>query len=299
MAVSVAGSRTGWYRVPGTGVLGLNRIANLLLIALLAYTIAQLVWRLAPHDAPTPAAPTTPALGPAASSMTGREVGRIVGAHLYGRAATAPVSRNDDLLNAPRTHLDLALKGIMFTEHPQDSMAIIAAGKGRQVAYALGAKIPGGAVLQAMFADRVILNRGGHLETLFLSKKAPRHSAAPATTAGGVIDHANDPSMSQFLGNLRHSLIEHPELLGRMVRVEPVRNDGTFVGFRLVPGQEPRLFARVGLQPGDVVTSVNGIRIDAPQKGFQVMNDLASDRQIRVSILRHGMPLNMIYQIGR
>ena len=57
-----------------------------------------------------------------------------------------------------------------------------------------------------------------------------------------------------------------PDTLMRDVRLEPVVADGKQTGVRVV-SSNAALLEKLGLQPGDEVTSVNGIALDNPLRG--------------------------------
>jgi general secretion pathway protein C len=68
----------------------------------------------------------------------------------------------------------------------------------------------------------------------------------------------------------------------------PVVEDGRIVGVRVEPGADPALFARVGLQAGDIVTAVNGIAIDSPTRAQEIAQTLAVSGAARVTVRRGG-----------
>ncbi len=46
----------------------------------------------------------------------------------------------------------------------------------------------------------------------------------------------------------------------------------------------------MGLQPGDVVTDINGTVLDDPSQGLQVFQSLGESTQANVTVLRDGVP---------
>src|SRR3546814_5762979 len=65
--------------------------------------------------------------------------------------------------------LALTLRGTFATADPGDGLAFIAGGDGREHTYAVGDTLPGGAVLEAVHADYVIVRNGTQRERLPLT----------------------------------------------------------------------------------------------------------------------------------
>ena len=66
--------------------------------------------------------------------------------------------------------------------------------------------------------------------------------------------------------------------------------EGQVVGFRVNPGRDRAAFEALGLQPGDVVTDINGTVLDDPSRGLQVFQSLGESTQANVTVLRDGVP---------
>lgn len=95
--------------------------------------------------------------------------------HLFGNAAKQASQKQAKLINAPDTRLHLILKGVFAASNSKMAIAIIATKKGQEKSYHIGDKLNGGALLHAVYADRIILKRNGNLETLRLPKAATKN----------------------------------------------------------------------------------------------------------------------------
>ena len=80
---------------------------------------------------------------------------------------------------------------------------------------------------------------------------APQAGAASPTPSG------SRPSPTQLYA-IRLNLLQNPDKVPELVRARPVYQHGSLIGYRIEPGPKPRLFHRLGLHPGDVVTRING-----------------------------------------
>jgi type II secretory pathway component PulC len=57
------------------------------------------------------------------------------------------------------------------------------------------------------------------------------------------------------------------------------------------------MFGQLGLQSGDVVTAVNGITIDRPDKGLLALQDLVKADQLSVTLLRNGSEITIEHSL--
>ena len=145
--------------------------------------------------------------------------------------------------------------------------------------YSTGDAVPGGARLHAVYADRVIIDRSGQLESLTLPRLNPNPRASMAPP----------PAMpSQFAENLRRIAETNPGALAEVIRPQPVFAGGVQRGYRVYPGRNRQQFAQLGLRPGDLILSINGTPLDDPNRWAEIVSTLGSSGRVSVSIERNG-----------
>src|SRR5579863_3666043 len=192
-------------------------ITSFLLVVLLAWLLADLTWALIPQHAPTSAA----YLPPPTVRTHQVDTGRIADRHLFGVTAVTSGGQN-----APDTTLALTLHGIVAGKNAQDSRALIVA-NGDEEPYAVGASLPGGAVIRAIFPDRVMLDRNGRVEALRLPKSEGGAPGGAVPTMPAPAPVADDAAAApQNLGELRQQIAANPEKLMDVVRAMPVQDQG-------------------------------------------------------------------------
>jgi len=255
-------------------------VAALLLILFIAWLLAQLTWALLPQPKSAAAVYTPPTAVAARQPVAGA----IADRHLFG-VANQPSSGN--LNNAPDTTLALTLHGIVAGRSAQDSRALIVA-NGDEEPYAIGATLPGGAVIRAIFADRVMLERGGRIEALRLPKTDSGDAGVGATPTSLGPQPLQAMPEPQNLGELRQEIAANPQKLMDVIRAMPVQEQGKLTGFRIYPAGNGPLFAQLGLHPGDVVTAVNGIPLTDPAQSMRILSSVKTSDQITVTLLRNG-----------
>lgn len=257
-------------------------LLNLLLIVLIALSAARLFWLAWPVSDNELLPSTT---GPAtATDRDGVDVDTIASAHLFGeQTARDGGDRQQEIIDAPETRLNLTLTGIISDSAAQRSRALIKAGNKDQAAFATGDTIDNGVTLHEIYANRVILDREGRYETLTLeSVKQAREMAGVERTQRVSSELAND------LGAVRQKILDNPSSASRYIRLQPERQNGNLVGYRVYPGAEKALFEKAGLEPGELVTAINGQPLDNPAASLQMLSGLASAGSASVTLERDG-----------
>lgn len=109
----------------------------------------------------------------------------------------------------------------------------------------------------------------------------PAPAAEPA--AGG---NAN-------LGEFRQSVLNNNMRLLEVASPQPYERDGKFLGFQLSPGSNVSLFNQLGLQAGDIVTSINGTALDSPATAMRMLQDAGTASQVSLNITRNGQEISL------
>ena len=68
----------------------------------------------------------------------------------------------------PETKLNLTLAGLFTSPNQKDAGAIILDDRKQSQFFSTGEELPGGVTLQSIHKDRVVINRNGMYETLFI-----------------------------------------------------------------------------------------------------------------------------------
>jgi len=109
----------------------------------------------------------------------------------------------------------------------------------------------------------------------------------PPVTSGTILRAELMPVLDAGLGRFLQGVVTEPELQG-----------GDFVGFEIVSlyPDDPR-FASLDLQPGDVVTRVNGQSIERPEHAIAVWSSLRVASQLLVDYLHEGEARELRFEI--
>jgi general secretion pathway protein C len=254
---------------------GAQLIVLLLLLAL-GLDSALILTRALGHGPDLPAAPVgaAPVL-PRVNVSPTLQLATIVNAHLFGAGAVTAGGGD-----APATSMPLILAGVIADPDPGKGVAIIGENAAAGKLYTVGAAMPGGVHLHAVYADRVLLERNGGLETLML----------PRTPMGGK--GAAVPGIASAVPRTGPANRDSATLLAGLVRVQPVFNQGKLQGYRIFPGANhgTSAFTQLGLKAGDLIEAVNGTPLDDAARAMEVLQTLSSSATATVTVSRNGAP---------
>jgi len=263
---------------------------SLLLVVVIAWKLAQLVWMLVPAPAAgdsvaTPARVTAAAVG----SDTSTEVSAISAAHVFGIAdaadeAPAPVPEEFEDLRDTRLS-NLSLKGTIASYPAELSVAIIADGGNKEEIYTIGSAVANGANLHAVYADRVVLNENGVLTNLKLPKDFPEGTPTMARrdTTTAIRPSADTQSIQSVVA-------QNVSKLSDVIRPTPYFVDGQQQGYRVYPGRNRAQFTALGLRPGDLVKDIDGQSLSDPQQAMEIFQTLGDSSEVSVTVERNGQP---------
>lgn len=273
------------------------------LFVLVAVSAAQLTWLLLPAGDGELGEPTVNRSMPAGGAEARPGLASVAGLDLFGRAEQQ-TAEEPRAVDAPQTRLNLTLRGVVAAGEGPSARAIIAAPGQPEEHYRIGDNLPGGAVLDQVLADRVILRRGGRLEALHLPKEAAVGAVESDAPATAVLQRpAGRPELPasaiRKLQEYREKIVREPQQALSLARVQPVMEGGKLKGYRLSPTRERQLFRQMGLQPGDVVTSVNGIGLDNPAHMGQVFSQLSQAGELNLTVERNGVPTSITVPFGQ
>jgi general secretion pathway protein C len=221
-----------------------------------------------------------------------------------------------------KTSLPLTLVAIMYSP-PRAlgltspwSVAVVRDTEDKSLgAYGAGDKIHNAKVI-GIEETRVYLDNGGKTEFLDLLEgtKGPATAVAePQTNAvsGQAAAGSGDALTSEMAKGIKktgehtyeiqrstlESVLGNMSLLSRSARIVPEIRDGKAAGFRLYSVRPEGPFALIGMQNGDVISSINGLEITSPEKALEVYAKLKSASHLSLGLERNGAKVAKEYSI--
>jgi general secretion pathway protein C len=228
---------------------------------------AILVWLL--RGPSTPEAPPPPVQAPAPASI-------IAAPQTPSPAPEAP----------PPTLEKLKLRGIM-ARPGQTAAAIIETADGRQRLYHVGSTILPGVTVERIDPTTVIIQTGSQHQSIRFGDAPP---AAVQTGPGTPesFDERQGTSADLATSSNDYRISMKANRFGNETR-----------GFAIKDPARMPIFRRAGLQPGDIVKSVNGITLISEEKIIDLPDELAGSREVRIVFERNGTPQAVTVRIAR
>jgi general secretion pathway protein C len=259
-------SGPGWSRLLGQRATQL--VVTVLLIALAIDCALILTHALGQSALPAAASGPMGSARPTSAVNPTVELATVVNAHLFGVAGAQAGG------NAPQTTMPLILAGVLAGKDPAKGQAIIGESASSAKLIGVGASIPGGARLNSVYGDRVLIERNGRLETLMLPRTPLRGGAT------------GPPPLAMQPAALR----DNSTVLAGLVRVQPVFNQGKLSGYRIFPGgtRGTSAFNQLGLHAGDLIVGINGTPLDDAARAMDVLQTLSSSASATVTVSRNG-----------
>ena len=221
-------------------------------------------------------------------------------------------------VDAPETKLDLKLQGIFTAEDPKNSAAIIKQ-RDKSDLYQIGDRISGNAVLAAVNNDHILIRRGSRLEKLLFN---PDYKGVPPVTSNnprtsvnrenpnldrqGLLDRRNEQVSQSSPGSLirqyaeinRELINQDPTSALSSLGMTPVEEDEA-KGYQLDSSNSNPLLQQTGLQPGDVILTVNGKPVGVAMNDSALVAQALEEKVVRVEVQRDSRKFFLTVPIPR
>jgi hypothetical protein len=130
------------------------------------------------------------------------------------------------------------------------------------------------------------------------SKSEPMMPDEPATQASASAEEPPAPKLppgTVARGSVDQLLLKGPAFMLGKIETEEVLRSNKFIGWRLV--SFPADWDTTGLQPGDIVTDVNGVALEKPDDLWDLWVKLADAPEIKINVERDGKPASTVVKI--
>jgi len=263
---------------------------ELALVVVIAVLAARAVWFVVYGASAFPLELASTDTRPPARGAEAADMSRLASAGLFSDRRFETQAEAAAVIDAPETLLNLVLHGVRRSLDPERSTAVIQAPRQGQRSLGVGAEIVDGVTLEAVYADRVIINRRGARESLFLREEAQAGGTGLIRSIGEPVPEP-EPALDSPAAEGAAQL--DAQALSQGLRLALARDGDRILGFRITPESRPEVLAALGLQAGDLVTTVNGRTLERPADVLDLLSGLDGAEQVRFTVLRSGEALSL------
>jgi hypothetical protein len=147
--------------------------------------------------------------------------------------------------------------------------------------FGAGAMLENGVVLKEIYNDHVLLERDGKTTLLFVEGVAIHPSAKMS---------APDPDLVAVDTAPKAKLVipPSPPTYTDILRGAPHYESDRLIGFDVYPGTSSGQFYQLGLQPGDLITSIDGSAVDSQEALASALKNVSEGRSVIAIVERKG-----------
>jgi general secretion pathway protein C len=204
-----------------------------------------------------------------------------------------------------RSSLHGSLVGTAIAEPRQYSLCqIINPDLNETQVYTIGDKYQG-ARIYGVEKDRVLIDNSGVNEYIDNSASAPPNlGVMPLPQPVGVAQAGGGEGVKQLSENqyvvarseINNALTNLSDLATK-ARIVPSFKNGVANGFKLFSIVPDSLYAKIGVQNGDVIRRINGYEMNSPDKALEIYQKLRDASRIEIELERRGESLRKSYSI--
>jgi general secretion pathway protein C len=205
--------------------------------------------------------------------------------------AEAEETSVEELEELEQTSLKIDLLGTAVGDE-QDGFAVIEEGREKkQGLYKVGDSVQG-ATVKRILRGKVVL-RVNDKDEILTMKEEPASSGEPEYPSRPAAGRETTVVVKR--SEVNESLKNVHQLLSQ-ARIRPHFRDGVAAGLAISNIKPRSIFARMGLQNGDIVQGLNGRNIQSPDDVMEVYQRLKSGSRVTVQVLRNGEEKIINYQ---
>ncbi|MDF1562216.1 MAG: type II secretion system protein GspC [Deltaproteobacteria bacterium] len=293
---------------------------NLVVVAIAGVMSARTVSavaaaRLAQPPSAEPSKTARPALTNVRSTVDPKALAAIFGMTVPDpEAAPAEVEPETTPGDEVPTTINATLVATIVADPEDYSAAVITDNNSRETSvYGIGDLLQGAATVVKVEERRVLLNNRGRTEYLEMDGEAK-----PGATAGGAVAAVTPASADKEeekegeIGDGIRKVAENEYVVAQeeiektlsnlntiatQARIVPAFKNGVAQGFKLFSIRPGSLYAKIGIQNGDVIKKINGYDINSPDKALEVYQKLKDARDVTVELERRGRTVKKSYSI--
>jgi general secretion pathway protein C len=216
----------------------------------------------------------------------------IFESHLFGKALETnlkPEQIQIDMLK--QTELKLKLWGTVIGGDKQ-TYAVIESDRAGQNLYRTGDAIQN-ATIKMILREKVVLNVSGRDEVLEMEKLLAATGAKPNQIRTAV----SAPQSIAIKRSQIEGAVQNPNQLLQEIKIRPHFEKGKLDGLTITAIKPDSIFRKMGLISGDILTSVDGEKIESMNDALKFYETIKSASTVKLDIKRRGRMQTIEYNI--
>lgn len=217
-------------------------------------------------------------------------------------------------LNSPPVHTTLRLKllGTLVSSVPEWSISSIQDTTSlKSQTYMVGDLVLGATVLEIERARVIILNNNrrefidanpGDGSALAMAAPPPmpvsNNNPPPSVGMGAGIKALSENEYEVPRGEIDKTLSNLNDV-AMQARIVPAFKDGVATGFKILSPRSDSIYAKIGVQNGDVIRRINGFEMNSPEKALEIYTKLKEANRIDIELERNGSTVRKTYNVTR
>jgi len=94
---------------------------------------------------------------------------------------------------------------------------------------------------------------------------------------------------------VRNAVRAHPVILLSMIDAESTETNGAVLGYRLLPVTDAAFLEFLGLKPGDILSTINGIPIEDSDRVQETLSSMSDSNGLTLTLWRDGQLQMLTY----
>lgn len=211
-----------------------------------------------------------------------------------------------DLSSCSNSRKSLELLATMVSAEAANSVAVFKKSDETAMKVHEGEALEDGSFVQRIAWRSVYLNANGKCEFVSLDEQAQK--AAKRTPVEVSKNDEDDVEFGKGVKKVKEDeyVIEKAEIdsvlsnlnkLATQARIVPSFQNGKANGFKLFSIRPNSLYAKIGIQNGDIIQKINGFELNSPDKALEIYGKLKDAQNVTVDLLRRGKSKSLGYTI--
>lgn len=216
-----------------------------------------------------------------------------------------------DTTNLQKCAMPASLRGTLVADNaPEWSLAVVYVNSEKEVGVFStnegSNEIAAGLLLHEIRDRAIVVQRNDHLELCAAEgegdkKSPPRLASAsrPSSSGGSGEGAVNKVSDEEYEVDRSYidSQLANLSKVATQARIVPSFKNGKANGFKLFSIKPGSIYAKIGMQNGDIIQRINGYEMNSPEKGLEIYQKLKTEQSITVDYLRRGQTKNRTFNI--